>query len=419
MTHVAPQDIPARLAAELAIAPAGPIGLAVSGGGDSMALLALAEEWADLAGRALAVATVDHGLRADSAAEAQAVAARCQTLGIAHDTLQWLGWDGRGNLPQAARAARRLLIAGWAKRRGIGAVALAHTAEDQAETFLMRLARGSGVAGLAAMTAVSAAEGILWLRPLLSARREDLRAILRRRGWGWVDDPTNEDAAYDRVKARALLDSLAPLGLTVERLALTARHMADAREVLDEAEAALARAALRMTPLGEAKIDRETLIKAPAASRLQLLADLLSLVGGAVYPPRLDALERLFARLMEGDGGTSLHGCVIRAQGPAVRIRREPSRVAPPIVALDGAHWDRRWRLSGPGNPAHRIAALGRAGLLALPQRPQGSLEALASTPAVWDGAQIVAAPLAGLSEGWSAIWAPHDARRRRLFNDL
>jgi tRNA(Ile)-lysidine synthase len=194
------------------------LGVAVSGGGDSTALLVIAARWAHARGHAISAATVDHGLRAGSAAEAAGVAALCARLGIPHETLRAGNLrDAGGNLAAAARDARFALLGGWARAQGLSAVLLGHTMDDQAETVLMRLARGSGAEGLSAMQAVLERAGVVWLRPLLGARRAALREVLRAEGISWVEDPSNEDAQYDRVKARQALAALAPQGIDVER----------------------------------------------------------------------------------------------------------------------------------------------------------------------------------------------------------
>lgn len=404
--------------AGLDLAPPGKLGLAVSGGGDSMALLALAEEWADVRGRELACVTLDHGLRPEAAGEAAMVAERCAALGIPHETLAWEGWDGRGNLAEAAREARRALIGAWARGRGIGAVALGHTLDDQAETVLMRLARGSGVAGLAAMAPASEAEGVIWLRPLLGIRRAALREVLRGRGWGWAEDPSNEDRTRDRIKARAMLETLAPLGLTPERLALTAAHMAEARAALDDLEAGLAGDIVTLSRLGEARIEIHPLLEARRAVATQLLADALTAVGGQVHPPRLESLTALMARLAEDGAAAALHGCLIRRRGPFVHVRREPARTAPPAEFADGIVWDRRWRVFGPAAPGLTLGALG-AEANAHARPPHRPAELLATTPAIRDGGRLVAAPIAGIGAGWSAECHIPDARRRRLLHGL
>lgn len=198
------------------------LGVAVSGGGDSLALLHLMHDWARANGSDLRAVTVDHGLRAAAPGEAAQVARLCADLGLPHDTLHWTGWDQSGNLQAEARRARYRLMAGWARGHDLQAVALGHTLDDQAETVLMRLARGSGVDGLSAMAGRRDDLGMRWLRPLLAIRRDDLRAFLSGLGVDWVDDPSNADTRFDRIKTRQALAQLAGLGIDAEGLADTA-----------------------------------------------------------------------------------------------------------------------------------------------------------------------------------------------------
>jgi tRNA(Ile)-lysidine synthase len=171
------------------------IGLAVSGGGDSVAMLWLVAPWAKARGVPVSVATVDHGLRPEAAEEARFVEELCREVGVPHDTLRWTGWNGRGNLQARAREARRRLLTEWAKERGVDAVLLAHTQDDQAETFLLRLARGSGVDGLSGITQEMVEKGLCWHRPLLSESRAALRAYLGRMGRHWSTIPQTRSFA--------------------------------------------------------------------------------------------------------------------------------------------------------------------------------------------------------------------------------
>lgn len=382
----------------MAAGPDGPVGVAVSGGGDSMALLLLLDAWAGETGRAIAAVTVDHGLRAGSPAEAAAVAELCAQRGVPHETRRWTGWDGRGNLQDRARRARRGLIADWARARGIGAVALGHTLEDQAETFLLRLARGSGVDGLSAMAAVAAAEGVTWLRPLLDLRRADLRAWLTAAGVAWAEDPRNADPAFDRVRARAALRPLAELGLGAARLAATAARMARARAALEQATRELAGRCLTIGPAGDVALDPGPIAAAPLDLRLRLLAGALCWVSGAGYRPRLAALEAALAAIEARrlGLGITLHGCVLRPARGGVAIRREPARVAPP-VPLDAGRWDARWEYVGDPAPDANlsIGALGARGLAHFPEFRAGGVarETLLGAPALWRGEVPVAAP--------------------------
>jgi tRNA(Ile)-lysidine synthase len=204
------------------------LGLAVSGGPDSLALLMLAD--AAFPG-AIEAATVDHRLRAGNAEEARAVAAVCETLGVPHAILSDPAAPIAGASPQAqARALRYRLLAAWAGERGIPCVATGHHADDQAETLLMRLARGAGVAGLAGIRARREAEGVTILRPLLGWRRAELARIVEEAGLAAADDPSNSSDAYDRTRFRRLLagTDLLPAG----RLAAAAAHLADAEQAL-------------------------------------------------------------------------------------------------------------------------------------------------------------------------------------------
>lgn len=372
------------------------VGVAVSGGGDSVAALVLAVE-ALGAGRVAAV-TVDHGLRVEAAAEAAGVAALCARLGVAHDVLRWDGRAARGNVMEAARRARRALIGGWARGR-VEAVVLGHTLDDQAETVLMRLARGSGVDGLAGMAARRWSDGVLWLRPLLAVRRAALRSEMQGRGIGWIEDPTNADPVYLRTRARGALGALAGMGIGAEGLASTAARMARARAVLE----AQAQAALRTL----VREERGVLHLAPGWRDLpgetaeRLLAHLLRHLAGAWHPPRRAEVQRL---LVQGRG--TLAGVVLAPHGGALLVWRE-ARAVPP--ASSGV-WDARWTAEGPG-PA-QIGALGEAGLLQLSRQAASGLHphwrdtglpraALAGLPAIWREGRLVASPLTLWPQDW------------------
>ncbi len=400
----------AALAGFLGAARPQSLGLAVSGGGDSMALMHLAAGWAEGAGVRLEVATVDHRLRPEAAAEAAMVARAAAALGLRHETLVWREAPGRGNLQDAARRARYRLLGGWAEARGLAAVALGHTLDDQAETFLMRLARGSGVDGLAAMRADWQADGMRWLRPLLGLRRAALRAWLEARAISWAEDPSNDDSRYARVRARAALAELAPLGISAEGLAATAGRLSRARAALARAAHDAARAYCR--------IEAGEVVCAPAALDLpeetltRLVAHALCWVSSSEYRPRHAALMRALADLHAGRRAV-LHGCLLSPGrgggangGAGFRIGREFQAVRGE-TARPGALWDRRWRLTGPDEQAE-IAALGDALAECPDWRETGlSRDCLRASPAAFRAGRLIAAPLAGLANGWSAEFHP------------
>lgn len=378
------------------------LGVAVSGGSDSVGLLTLLNDWRQDGGPDVCAVTVDHGLRPEGAEEARAVARLCEGWNISHTTLEWEGWDGTGNLPDAARRARYGLMAAWAAKAGIPAIAVAHTADDQAETFLMRLARVAGLDGLSAMTPRWQQGGITFLRPLLTVTREELREVLRERGVGWIDDPTNADPMYERVRARQVLQALAPLGIEAATLAEVASNLADARSVI-QAQVALAAQQVARIEAGDVLVDRSGLSGLDPEIIRRLLQEAILWISGADYPPRGAALKRVMRAIDAGDS-TTLHGCRFITRSDTLRITREEQAVAG-MTASPGAIWDGRWRLTGPEAEGATVAALGENGLRYCPDRQNSALPAasLRASPAVWQGQTLLAAPLAELRNGWSA----------------
>lgn len=385
-----PLTDPARAVA--ALQGAGRLGLAVSGGGDSLALLHLAAE----AGLPAEVATVNHGLRAEAAEEAAMVAAHAERLGLRHETLSWNGAEARGNIADAARRARRRLLADWAARRGLAAVVLAHTQDDVAETFLMRLARGAGVDGLSAMAPRFQVDGVAFLRPLLAIPRQALRQVLTDRGLTWAEDPTNTDPRHDRARARAALAGLAPLGLTAPRLAEVAGHMAQARAALEAGtEALLAECAAPLAGGLAFRLDLERLLAAPEGLVRRALVTLILRLAPADYAPRGAQVTGLATRLAAGAAAAELGGVGFRRTRAGTFAF--PSRFDP-----------QSWQVEGPPgpppDPVPTLAPLGVAGLAALPDWRALGLPraALIASPALWQDGHLVAAPLAGRAGAWT-----------------
>lgn len=401
-----PERLPEYVSEAFLPHPPKTMGVAVSGGSDSMALLHLLNEFCQIHNIELRAVTVDHNLRDAAADEAEHVAQHCAKLGVPHDTLVWQDWNGEGNMQSAARDARYSKMADWAGRNGIDTIAVGHTADDQAETVLMRMARRSGVDGLSAMHPRTLRRGINWVRPLLKTRRTTLRDYLEARHIDWIEDPSNEDERYDRIKARKALEHLAPLGIDANALVAIADHMAQARKALDWHTFLAAKQVVR-TEAGALVLDETGLRLQPDEVQRRLMAKSISWVSGAEYSPRRGALASVMAGLKKGQAGT-LNGCHIRRIAAQIWIFREYSAVKAITCGTDEI-WDNRWRMT-PYHPADhhedlRVRALGLDGLQQCPDwkksgRPHLMLQ---STPAIWRWDELVAAPLAGFAQNWHA----------------
>lgn len=303
--------------------------LAVSGGPDSLALLRLAALWrAQGAPVHIHVATVDHGLRPEAAAEAEQVGRWSAALGLPHRILRWQGDKPRADLQQKAREARYRLLFAHAREIGAQAVAVAHHADDQAETLLMRLARGSGPAGLAAMAPAQKFGENLLLRPLLGLRKQQLIDFCRAEGQEFFEDPSNGDPRFERARWRAAAPELTRLGLTAEICGRLAERMAKNEAALDFAAQNLF-SSLKKPETGVYDFSR--LDEAPIALVERCLALAFRELAGAA-PARLERLERCAALLRAARqqgraAATTLHGHVARLDRAGVlRLSPEPPR---------------------------------------------------------------------------------------------
>lgn len=334
------------------------IAAAVSGGADSLALAVLLHDWARPLGGRVTALTVDHGLRPEAAAEARFVARTLKPLGLAQQTLRWHGAKPEANVSATARRARYDLLSRCCARRGLLHLALGHHLDDQAETFLLRLGRGSGVDGLAAMAPIVELPALRLLRPLLGLPKARLEATLRARGLSWVEDPTNRDPGQARVRLRRLLPGLAREGLTAARLAAAAEHLGRARAALEHQLARLLVRAVTLDPAGFAWVDPAPLVAAPAELGRRALARVLITVGGAEYGPRRESLERLHGRISAGlTAGATLGGCRVLPRRGGLLVVREARNL--PVMRLDSGQkllWDGRFEVA-----LHRAGGRGAA----------------------------------------------------------
>nr|WP_246340183.1 tRNA lysidine(34) synthetase TilS [Ancylobacter tetraedralis] len=301
--------------------------LAVSGGPDSTALLLLAARWRRLLGTptALFVATVDHGLRPQARAEAQAVGRLARALGLDHAVLELPAPLPATRLQEAARHARYDLLLAHARAIGASAIATAHTLDDQAETVLFRLMRGSGLSGLAGIPIERAMGGVRLIRPLLGIDKAGLVALCRQAGVAFADDPSNHDARFARARLRALLPLLAREGLNAERFARLAGRMARAEAALEAATGEAAARLLRDDPREMARAGFHDL---PDEIGLRLLGRMIERAGqGNVELAKLEALHLWLKELgLAQRGARTLAGALVRVSARSIRVGRAPAR---------------------------------------------------------------------------------------------
>ncbi len=342
MTAAAPgldeqRPVSAAEAAALFAGLSGDAGLlvAVSGGPDSVALLALLAEWAKAEGRPVPLAaTVDHGLREASRHEAESVGALCERLGVPHAILTWDHPKPRSGIQQAARMARYRLLSAEARRRGAATLLTAHTLDDQAETILMRMAHGSGPAGLGGMRERTRRDGVVLARPLLGIAKSRLVATVRARGLPFIEDPSNADPRFERVRWRSLMPELAEAGLSAARLGRLAARLRRIDEALSRRAGELAAELVVPEASGGLSLDFARIAQEPEEIGLRLLAHAVA----TVAPDddgwlRLERLEACFGALRSAASAQAamtrtLSGCliVLSRSGVAVLRRESPRR---------------------------------------------------------------------------------------------
>lgn len=320
--------------------PAGRFALGYSGGGDSHALLLLARDWVQARGLELVALIVDHGLRQESAAEAELAARRAKALGVDAEILTWSGKKPADGIQSAARTARHTLLAEACSRHGINTLLLAHTLDDQAETVWMRLAAGGGWRSLAAMREAAASpvwpqgRGLQLVRPLLEVRRAALRDYLEQHSTEWIEDPSNLDQRFTRIRIRERLVAMEAGGFDQARLAKWAGDLALIDRAEAEAAGHLAARALKLEPWGGACIDAEPYGAAKESVRLRLLDALAHALAVRGPAPARRHLRQLDQALIRGERATAARLMTLEWKSRAWLLR-DPGSV---LGRVDRAH---------------------------------------------------------------------------------
>ena len=376
----------------------GTVAVALSGGADSKALTLLVNNWARHEGRTICALTVDHGLRPEAAREAQQMAEWCQGLHIQHTILTLDRTLPTTGIQEAARNERYRVMEEFCEHASIPALLVAHHMDDQAETVLMRLSRGSSIDGLGGMQTVRNLNGRVTLyRPLLDVPKQMLIDYLKQRDESWIEDPSNQKDDFTRVRLRKLMPALAHEGLNASRFVTLADRMQSVREALDWSVEHLAVEHLFLHEIGYAELlEEDALVHKVPAELLQRLIALAIIWANPGARIKLEKLETLI-RSWKEEGcvdKSTLAGCVLIPQEKKKRLLvvREPRDL--PVVAVDRDRmiWDQRFEISGL-RPGQVVRALDQDGWNILKGRNEQKLPPYVVsriTPSVWHGEALI-----------------------------
>ena len=326
-------------------------GLAVSGGSDSMALLHILTDWESAKKPNLFVASINHGLRPESKSEVEFVKKICEEKKVEHVSLAPATHllKERGNLQDNARSARYQLLKNWALSKNLQCILIGHTLDDQEENLLMRFFRGSGVDGLVSMEEKVLKNEILWIRPLLKSTKEDLRNYLRNNNYSWIDDPSNYDDKYQRVKVRKLLQQLKSSNLIAPNFVKTADHMSRASKLSKETAISYSKNILSFNDVGQITFDGKKFSELYEDTQYRILAGIISWFSGSAYKPRFSQIENMYRKIVDNKNlpGATLGGTVFKKKNGIVTVTRELACVEENhSIKKEKFIWDNRWLIT-------------------------------------------------------------------------
>ena len=378
------------------------IAVAVSGGADSLALVLLTNEWVQSNGGSLTAITIDHDLRIDSKSEAEFVHAKLTTLGIAHHIIKWEHPNLKGNLQQEARNARYKLLTDFCNQQAILHLLIAHHKNDQIETFFLRLFRGSGLSGLTAMDKISHLNGVRILRPLLDLDKEELVSYLQSQNENWVEDPSNNNAKFDRIKVRNFINNQDFLekSLFNNRIILAINNLKRAKETFNCNLNNKIVGVVEISNLGYAKINIKKFLCLYEEEALKILARLLDMVGGNCYSPRFKSLQNVYYNIVANKTTQNLANAVLTIEDGYLLIYKEIGKKNRKcLIDKTDTYWDNRFKVVFSDhqlrylqeNDAY-IDDLGRQNAKIVLSSDE-KLDIIATLPAIYVGSELIAVP--------------------------
>lgn len=378
------------------------IAIAVSGGADSMCLAYLCSEWAKTQAIHITCLIVDHKLRQESTKEAELVKNMLNVNNLKAVILT-IDWEKpEANVHAIARDRRYEMLTEYCKQNNIKHLLTAHNKNDQAETILMRIFRGTGIDGLTGIPKLYNLNGVNILRPFLSFSRDEIENILKSAKWGWVNDPSNLNDKYERSKIRKLIASLPQKELVISRLNLLAKNSLRVRNFLTSYSNDIYKKISKEGVFGEITLDREKFIDLDEEIALRVLTTILNRASGNYYPPRLENLELLYFTIKEDPSFIkTLWGCEINSKKEAIVFYRELKAVEPlkSIIPNQENIWDKRYKIvtSEKGLYVGSINTSGLAMLKTWQKDIKAKARILYSTPGIFKEGKLIFYPILGI----------------------
>ena len=388
-----------------------PIALAVSGGPDSTAMMQIAALSKKLKNNNVTVIVVDHGLREESKNEANIVGQNAKLLGFKFKILKWDGVKPKTRIQEIARKTRYKLMTSWCKKKGIEKLFLAHHLDDQVETFLMRLGKGSGVDGLAVMNYVTEISSLKLVRPFLEIPKTRFIKILSITNLEWISDPSNFSSDYKRSRIRKILPILSKEGINSKQIGLVIKRMRSAKDALNTQTNILLKKYLSNVDNVAYFLNKELLKDVKEKEiLLRVLEKIFMNISGSIYPPRRNKLENIISWILKNNNikAKTLTGVVVRKRKSELIFYREPDDCYKSVnirpLTSRYSCWDDRFFLKANKSNDLQIRALGDVGIKILKEekilKRQGfqnvPLSAWKTVPGVWSKKRLISVPTLG-----------------------